>query len=797
MKIYPKNIDQTIGFDQIKKLLADETHTHYASQKIQFLKPSDNPHIVLNLLNQTREMCQLLTHMSFPDLHLIDELKNDLSTTTTEGQIPNIDFLAKLKNLLADTALFFDSFANFNNAFPKLKEITDEANLPIELFEFLDQILDQEGKINPHASPALKQLSDLILAKEKEVRKMLHNRFEIAKKNEWAGDTEITIRNERLVIPIIAEFKKKVKGLVHDSSASGKYLYIEPIECFDENNKLKELYLDKKKEIERILRKAATLLSKGLPQINSVIQLWENIDFIASKAKLHNKLQCNFPEITDQPSVLLKHAYHPLLYLQIGDKVVRNTISLNKNISILLISGPNAGGKSILLKQLMLLQFMFQCGIGITAEKGSMMYVFKELFADISDSQSIQNALSTYSAHLVHMKYIMANASPHTLLALDELGSGTDPDLGAPIAEAMLEDICNAGALGLVSTHLGKLKKLPAEINQLENASMRYDPYELKPTFLLDVGKPGSSFAFELAQNLALPANMILKAKEKRANDAAFDYEHQMLLLEKRNHELEHIIKQMKTKEKHLEQLTKSYHELKANLEKNQQTILKQTKEKVVASLQEADLLLKKIKKEQKNTKIINIDEWKSEVVKVSEATNKNIVIKEDKQEDVVETKYQVIPNAVLQVGDQVVVHKTDQVGEIISISNKQAVVALGELHSRIPLVKLTKIKGNKPKKHKKGSNYISQIQERQLNYNQTLDLRGQRGDVALIKTEQYLDEAYMLGQKQVKIIHGRGDGILKQLLKDFLKKHHAVQSWSFETIEQGGDGATIIQMKS
>jgi DNA mismatch repair protein MutS2 len=801
MKLYPYNIDSLIGFDEIKAKLGSYTQTELARNKSKNLKPSSNKKLIEKQLLQTTEMGLLLQAVSLPNLNFVDILKSDLEIESTEGKVPTMEFLVPLKFFLSDSFVFFNFFEDVKHSYKGISEFSKDLQLPVSLFEWLDKIIDSEGKLNPNASPELKRIIDEIIEKEKEIRKILNNRFEVAKKNGWAGDTEITIRNDRLVIPIVSEFKKKIPGFVHDVSASGKYLYIEPLECFEENNRLRELYIARKKEIDRILRKTGQIIGDNQGDLKKLIHFWVHFDFVSAKSKLSKEIESNVPESSDKAMLRLIDAVNPVLKINLAEKnnnqkAIPNSFKLDTENRILLISGPNAGGKSVLLKTTALLQIMYQSGLPITAAKSSELFVYESLFVELSDNQSIENNLSTYSAHLTNMRYILEHADENTLFILDELGSGTDPMYGGPLAEAMLEKLVKSKAKGIVTTHLGSLKNLPKNMPSLVNASMQYDPEDLKPLFKLVVGRPGSSFAFELAQNLGFSEEILKRAKQKLKEAGFVDLDDMQLNIEKLSFELEKSKQKIIQKEEHLEKLTKEYQTLKKTLEEKKAEILKQARQKAIGILGEADVMLQKTKSLQKN-KAANqeLEHIKKQIQVLGEKQNseiKKIEVTNPKPKEV-----DIIENAPLKIGDKVRLIDTDQTGEVIGIKGKKIQVLIGDFQTLVDNSKIGKLKNQQLKKgQKRNQSYSDTIIQKQQEFKSILDLRGERGDIALLKFEKWLDNAYLLGINQIKVIHGRGDGILKKLIAEFLKTHHSVKKWEYENQDMGGDGATNIFLK-
>ena len=439
---------------------------------------------------------------------------------------------------------------------------------------------------------------------------------------------------------------------------------------------------------------------------------------------------------------------------------------------------------------------MYQSGLPITAAKSSELFVYESLFVELSDNQSIENNLSTYSAHLTNMRYILENADENTLFILDELGSGTDPMYGGPLAEAMLEKLVKSKAKGIVTTHLGSLKNLPKNMPSLVNASMQYDPEDLKPLFKLVVGRPGSSFAFELAQNLGFSEEILKRAKLKLKEAGFVDLDDMQLNIEKLSIELEKSKLKINQKEEHLEKLTKEYQLLKKTLDEKKAEILKQARQKAIGILGEADVMLQKTKSLQKNKAPgQDLEHIKKQIQTLGEKQNteiKKIEVKNPKP-----TEIDIIENAPLKIGDKVRLIDTDQTGEVIGIKGKKIQVLIGDFQTLVDKVKVGKLKNQQLKKgQKKNQSYSDTIIQKQKEFKSTLDLRGERGDIALLRFEKWLDNAYLLGINQIKVIHGRGDGILKKLIAEFLKTHHSVKKWEYENQDMGGDGATNIFLK-
>jgi DNA mismatch repair protein MutS2 len=800
MHLLPHDINQKTGFNQLLDLLADFCKTSKGKKQCENLKPVSKKDEVLKRNEETSEMRILLQGAFFPNLEYLDLVYEKWEVMTLEGSMPSTDILAEIRNLCADTIEFTEHFEDMKSSFPRLSEERQKLTIPLELYFFLNKILDEEGNIKPDASPELNKIIKQIIAKEKDVRKTLQAKFEFARKNGWAGDTEITIRNERLVLPIIAEFKKKIKGFVHDESATGKFLYIEPIEAFEENNFLKELYIAKNKEIIRILKSAGKMLFQSKAELEGLFRFLCYFDFVYAKAKLADLLEAKNPEQKMMSGVKLLNAAHPLLKLHLKEtdnETVLNDIVLNLQNRMLLISGPNAGGKSVLLKTMILLQMMYQSGLHITAASTSEMHVFKKIFVEISDSQSIENDLSTYSGHLLNMKGILEHADSETLLAIDELGSGTDPLLAAPLAESMLEELVNSGAWGLLTTHLGELKRVPERLNGIDNAGMQYHPKEYRPLYKLIPGVPGSSYAMELAKTMGIPDKILKNAADKLKNQYGANLEELTLRLENATFELQQSKLKIESKEKHLQTLQEEYAQLKQTLQNEKKEIIKKAREEALSIYHQAEIELKKVQKLLKqlpNDVLSNTKEIQKDLKVKSQIQSKELA-KTNKSEL---SKYDdvIFKNRTPQKGDFALLEPGHEKVEVLEVKSKQSLIALGELHSWVKTerLKLLKEKGDK-KDNKKQSGISKNILTIHADFKTTLDIRGERGDVAMAKLEKWIEDANVTGIRNLTLIHGKGDGILRRLSYELLKKISFVKHFNLQSEQTGGEGVTEIEL--
>ncbi|MDI1234991.1 MAG: Smr/MutS family protein [bacterium] len=797
VKLYPPNIEEKLGFDKIKNLLIQYCKTDLGKQridKLSFLTDSEKIHVSIKqigeigLLTSSGYVLQLPENLDF----LIDSLQK----LDIEGTMLYEDELQQLFLALTAMQSNYNSVIAMETGFVHLKA-AQAALMSIQpAINIVGKVIDKEGKLKSDASPELWKINKQISSKEKDVRKILLSKYNLAKQNGWAGDTEITIRNERLVIPIIAEHKKKIQGFVHDDSQSGKFLYIEPIECFEENNALKELSFEKKKEIERILKQITAELSPYKQIIWQHIQHTVFLDTTYSKSILASKLNAIEPIIAQRKDdINLINARHPLLYLLLqkdNKKLIPLNFHVDEACNMVIISGPNAGGKSIALKTIGLLQYMYQSGMPVPVDHGSKMPYYHQLFIDIGDNQSIENNLSSYSSHLMNMKFMMANANSETLYLIDELGNGTDPSIGSTIAQAILENLLNSNAFGVVTTHFGNLKAWAGNTRGVQNARMVYDVVKLEPLFVLELGKPGSSFALEVSSKVGIDKSIIERAKKISQWKQQIDLEELIAENEKNKAALTDANKRIADREGKLNKLIEDYTDLKDKLSENKEHILNEAKakaseivtianqriEKTIQVIQQA-----KADKHQTKNARKELSDFKETLVK-----NESIVIKP--KQTIVKS------NEPLKVGDMVKQNDNNVSGEILAIKKEKAQVLFGAMKMWVALSELHKTSKTAQKKESKIATFDTRLFEKQSSFSLDLDVRGVRGEEAILKLQQWLEDAHLLGHTNLKVVHGRGFGILRKLILEQLKSNALVKHFEHESDQLGGDGVTLVRLK-
>ena len=626
-------------------------------------------------------------------------------------------------------------------------------------------------------------------------------------------DVNPTMRDGRLVIPVSPAFKRKIKGIVHDESATGKTVFIEPEVVVEANNKIRELESRERREVIRILTSVTNEIRPRVDELFFSYEFLAQIDFIRAKALFAVQTNSVLPVTENRVVVDWYHAVHPLLFLshqRQGKSVVPLDITLDKGDRILLISGPNAGGKSVCLKTVGLLQYMFQCGMLVPMAEGSHIGFFEKIFIDIGDEQSIENDLSTYSSHLTNMKFFVKNCNAKTILLIDEFGGGTEPQIGGAIAESLLGHFNNKQAFGVITTHYTNLKHFATETEGVVNGAMLYDRHLMQPLFRLEIGNPGSSFAIEIARKIGLPESVIAEASEKVGADYInMDKYLQDIARDKRYWETKR--QNIRQKEKRIEELEAKYESELSAINAQRKEVVRQAKSESKQMLEQANAMIentiRKIKEaqaEKEKTKEIRkeFERFKSEnsdEANVSEnSIDKKIAKLREKQQQKGQTA-QSKELAALKIGDNVRIKGQNGAGEIIELQGKNAVVAFGMLKTSVKVDKLERVSKTQIKKEMKRSSFVSvdtteDIRQRSLNFKREIDVRGMRGDEALQAVQYFVDDALILSVDRIRILHGTGTGALRQIIREYLNTVHGVSSFHDEHVQFGGAGITVVE---
>ncbi len=605
--LYPNTLETKLGFDTIRERLKEACISPLGQDYVEKIRFTDNLQLIDKLLRQTTEFKQIVQYEpDFPNSNYLD-VRSQLSRARVEGlALTEAEFFdLKLVLRTVQDCLRFLTKREDNN-FPFLRELAGPVGIDKKIPDSLERVIDDRGNVRDSASPELASIRRRIISEQANLRKRLDSMLRQARQNGWIpDDLSLTVRGGRLVIPIAAEHKRKIKGFVHDESQTGQTVFIEPAEVFDANNEIRELEYEERREIYRILLALTDQIRPHLEELKKAINFLAQIDFIRAKAKFALQLNAVMPKLQERPLIDWTDARHPLLHLSFtrqGKTVIPLSVRLDQKDRILIISGPNAGGKSVALKTLGLVQYMLQCGLLVPMNEYSEMGVFQNLFIDIGDEQSLENDLSTYSSHLTAMKQFLIGANKRTLFLIDEFGTGTEPGLGGAIAESILEDLNKSGAYGVVNTHYTNLKIMADKTTGLINGAMRFDGEHLEPLYQLEIGRPGSSFAFEIAQKIGLPKGVIDRAKEKLGNQqVSFEKLLKELDIEKRvfsEKNLEISINQRKVAQQLAE-----YTALKTRLDNEQKKLINDAKLKAKTLVQEANQRIESTIREIKENK--------------------------------------------------------------------------------------------------------------------------------------------------------------------------------------------------
>ncbi|MDR1645221.1 MAG: Smr/MutS family protein [Tannerellaceae bacterium] len=817
--IYPQDFEQKTGFDKIRNLIAGRCLSPLGEERVADMAFSSHYHAVATLLNQTDEFVRILHgDNEFPVAYFFD-VRISLKRIRPEGTFFDEKELFDLKRSLQtihDIVRFFRAKEGEEIPYPALTALAGNIQVFPQVIAGIDAILDKFGKVKDNASPALLQIRREIAATVSSISRSLQSILRAAQA-EGVVDKDVapTMRDGRLMIPVAPASKRKIRGIVHDESASGKTVFIEPEAVVEANNRIRELEGDERREITRILTEYTNRVRPLAPDMLRSYEFLADIDFIRAKALFAEQIHAIRPDMDDAPQMDWIRAVHPLLYLShLKQKkdVTPLDIRLEGDKRILLISGPNAGGKSVCLKTVGLLQYMLQCGLLIPVYERSKTGIFSGIFIDIGDEQSIENDLSTYSSHLINMKFFLRNCNEKTILLIDEFGSGTEPRIGGAIAEALLDRFNRKGSYGVITTHYQNLKHFAEETTGIVNGAMLYDRHLMQPLFQLSIGNPGSSFAIEIARKTGLPEEVIADASDKvGANYINLDKYLQDIVRDKRYWETKR--QNVHRQEKKLEELAARYEQDLEAVNKERKDILRLAKEQAGSILAQANArienTIREIKeaqaeKEQTQQARKALDDFKASVLTEQDEDDRIArqmakLKQKQKQKQNAFSSPEGKPESLVP-GDSVRLKGQTATGTVLEIQGKQATVAFGMIKSAVAIEKLEKINPALIKKEMKKSSFLSSrttddMREKKLNFKQELDVRGMRGDEALQAVIYFIDDAILVGVSPVRILHGTGTGALRTLIREYLHGVEGVARYHDEHVQFGGAGITVVEL--
>ncbi|MBR4886724.1 MAG: Smr/MutS family protein [Muribaculaceae bacterium] len=813
--IYPSNFEEKIGFLQLRQYLKDRCISPLGVKKCDAMSFLSNYDKVNSRLLQTHEMLTILNGEVEIPIDNIHDMTQTLSLIRAEGSYMSADNLYKLKTSL-DTIRKVHSFFSLKDendvyVYPNLSELFRSMSVFPTVVASIESILNKFGEIKDTASPTLADIRRSLMSVSNSISSVMRRVVDRAVSDGIVDrDSSPSMRDGRLVIPVAAMMKRKINGIVHDESATGKTVYIEPAEVVEANNRLRELQNEEKREIIKILVAVASEIRPLIDDMLASYSLLGVYDFIRAKAILARDLGGEMPVLSKKTELEWYHAVHPILLhsfkLQ-NRQVVPLDIKLDKVNRLLIISGPNAGGKSVCLKTVGIVQYMMQCGMLPPVYSNSHMGLFDKIFIDIGDEQSIENDLSTYSSHLKNMKFFMNNCGKRTLILVDEMGSGTEPQIGGALAQAIISELNKSEVMGIVTTHYQNLKTFADSTDGLINGAMLYDRQNMQPLFQLSVGNAGSSFAIEIARKIGIPSNVIANAEsivgsdyinmDKFLLDIARDkryWSNKRLSIKEKEHKLDELLSKYDTK---LTELKSQRTEILSQAKREASEILSTTNAQVERTIHE----IRKSQAEKEKTKQVRkeLEDYKKQVQEQAEVIPE-LFKEQTKKKNKAKVSASPQPKKdALSSGDYVRMSDGGVVGKILSIQGKKAEVVFGSLRTFVDMAKL--VKATKPKETI--STQVSSVskstsdssRKRQLAFSTEIDLRGMRVDEALQAMVYFLDDAVQFNASRLRILHGTGTGALKVAIRQLLKTNPNVSSFADEDVRFGGAGITVVNL--
>lgn len=902
--IYPKNFEQKIGFTEIRTLLRERCLSPLGKERVDEMSFSTDAGQINTWMEEIREFRRIQEGQDDFPLDNFFDVRESVSRIRLEGTHMEVEELFDLKRSL-ETIIAIVSFLSrgeeteqgeIRHYTPALYALADGiATFPI-LVQRISQIIDKFGKMRDNASPDLLQIRQELSRMEGSISRTLYSILHSAQAEGLVEkDVTPTLRDGRLVIPVAPGLKRRISGIVHDESATGRTVYIEPSEVVEANNRIRELENEERREIIRILTEFAKKMRPNVPEILDSYDLMAAVDFIRAKAELARLFRSFEPEVSDKPHIDWIRAVHPLLQLSLERKsrkdanrlsstdnnshadkdsddeislqednilseeeyktgnvppsVVPLDIQLTKDKHLLIISGPNAGGKSVCLKTVGLLQYMLQCGLSIPVGDRSTTGVFTDIMIDIGDEQSIENDLSTYSSHLMNMKIMMRHATEHTLILIDEFGTGTEPQIGGAIAEAVLRQFWKKHVWAVITTHYQNLKHFAENHPGTVNGAMLYDRHEMRPLFQLAIGRPGSSFAIEIARKTGIPEEVIHDAADIVGSDyIQSDKYLQDIVRDKRYWESKR--QTIHNHEKELEKRIAQYEKDIATLEQSRKDILRRAKEQAEEIIKESNRRIentireirekqaekeetkrirqelaayeegllsssqpdkpgKNNKKKMKDSGLLSDEDFQKKVDKIKsrkERHEQHLKERDGKQQAAAEALKNAVrkqqTGGVVNVGDAVRIKGLTTIGKVEAIDGKQATVIFGDMRTKMAMSRLEHVDAaslQTEQQQFQAYNYSRETREtidkHRNQFHQELDVRGMRADEALNQVQYFIDDAILVGAGQVRILHGKGNGILRQLIRQYLASIPNVKSYRDEHVQFGGAGITVVEL--
>ena len=830
------NIENKLAFNEIRTILKGRCistlGTEWVDKQMQFSSNYEEVIENLNLVNEFSLFSE--TEEDIYEDNFYDVRKQLLRLRPERTHLEEIelfDLKRSLSTIYSIQKFFTQEDEERIATYPTLKKLAQQTPVFPDIIKRIDEVLNKFGKIKDTASKELLTLRHQI---EISSRTLGHSLRSIILQAQQEGyierDVTPTLRDGRLVIPVSPALKKKIKGIIHDESASGKTVFIEPSTVVDANNKIRELKAAERREIIRILQELSNKIRPHIQDIFQSFAFLARIDYLKAVTSFSNTFNCIVPNLAQKPCIEMHEARHPLLQQTLakhGAEMQPLDITLKKEQRILLISGPNAGGKSVCLKTVGLLQYMVQCGLPIPVNERSKIGLFQSIYIDLGDEQSIENELSTYSSHLLNMKMMMKNSNSNSLLLIDEFGGGTEPQIGGAIAEGILNRFITTNTWGVITTHYQNLKHFAESQPSVVNGAMLYDRAKMQPLFMLQIGNPGSSFAIEIAKNIGIPEEVINYATNLVGKDYIMSDKYLLDIVRDKMY-WERKRQNIRSNEKQLEETIAKYEELLVTVQKQRTAIMAQAKDEALELLKSTNAkienTIREIKEKQaerEHTRSIrqelaDFERSINELENPSDDIDRKMAKIQRRQERKkngdrngnTQTSQKVITSVAqpkpeqqaLSVGDYVRIKGQNSIGKLEAIQGKNGKVLFGCMNTIIPLNRLEKSLPPKVEKTTAEATFVSKatmdaMREKQLNFKQDIDLRGMRIDEALTAVAYFIDDAIQVGQSRVRILHGTGTGALRQAVRQYLSTINGVESYHDEHIQFGGAGITIVNL--
>ena len=835
--IYPQNFEQKIGFTQIRHMLTGKCLSGLGKERVENMDFSDNFTEINRRMEQTIEFIRILQEENdFPDQYFFD-VRPSLKRIRVEGLYMDeqevfdlrrsLETIRNIVRFLQHTENPEEEDGKTGSPYPNLRELAGDILVFPQIITHINNILDKFGKVKDNASPELLRIRRELTATTGSISRSLNNILRSAQAEGYVDkDATPTMRDGRLVIPVAPGMKRKIRGIVHDESATGKTVFIEPAEVVDANNRIRELENEERREIVRILTEFSAFVRPQVPALLQSYEFLAEIDFIRAKALLSIEIKAVKPALEDNQVIDWFESVHPLLQISLAKhnkKVVPLDIELNTRQRILLISGPNAGGKSVCLKTVGLLQYMLQCGMPVPMNERSHAGIFSHIFIDIGDEQSIEDDLSTYSSHLTNMKMMMKYCNERSLILIDEFGGGTEPQIGGAIAEAVLKRFNARHTFGVITTHYQNLKHFAEDHEGVINGAMLYDRHEMRALFQLQIGNPGSSFAVEIARKIGLPEEVIADASEIVGSEyIQSDKYLQDIVRDKRYWETKR--QNIRKREKQMEETIARYEREIAELEQNRREILKKAREDAERLLQESNAkientirTIKESQAEKERTRQTRqeLEDFRRQVQEREKAELEEKIARKmeslrEKQERKKNKKAKaqqaaaaqpVLPKPLpITTGEYVRIKGQNTVGQVLEINDRNAVVMFGLMKTNVKTERLERTEAPKQSNTPSKTTFVSNetqehMHEKRLNFKQDIDVRGMRGDEAIQAVTYFIDDAILVGVGRVRILHGTGNGILRTLIRQYLATVPGVAHFQDEHVQFGGAGITVVDL--